>query len=100
MLLLYFALLPWVIICKTHTQNHQVDVKLSRKQIQEWLSQYPKSVWWIHNNQLADFCRIPSHKKKHKTSILGRVLPRRANFIEREKGICHRILYAVAYVIV
>ena len=35
-----------------------------------------------------------------KTSILGRVLPRRANFIERAKGICHRILYAVAYVIV
>ena len=64
------------------TKKHKVDAKLSRKQIREWLYQYPKSVWWISNNQIADSCRISSQEKQHATSILGRFLSHNEIFLE------------------
>ena len=106
-LLLYFTLLPYSIISQTHTKTHKVDVKLSRKQIREWLSQYPKSAWWINNWQIADYCRISGDEKNHNSSIWGRFsrfFPHGEAFWQRLPGkwvemqpncACHCVLYLI-----
>jgi len=54
--------------------------------VHEWLDQHPRSVWWIANIRIVDYCRIGHGAKLHNTAILGKYLPRKTTFWERAKG--------------
>ena len=76
------------VIWQIGSKSPQINVKIARDKVtNKWLTNHPRSVWWINNDRLADFCRIPSGDKVHKTTILGKFFPRRLNFCERCAGL-------------
>ena len=99
--ILRFSLIDNLLNAHKKTQSRRQAIS---KKIREWLYQFPKSVWWIINNQIADYCRISSQEKQHATSILGRFLPHNEIFLECSLGkwvkmqmycACHCVLHLI-----
>ena len=70
----------------------QINVNLSRAKVKEWFTKYHRSPWWVHNSRLADFFGIKHDSDLHKTAILGKYMPRGANFRESQRGLNSKAL--------
>ena len=66
-----------VIFANTGNKCGGKQAKLSRKQVNTWLQEHPKSPWWISNDVIVNFCRIQSEASAHNTAISGKFVPRK-----------------------
>ena len=83
-LFICFTCLPLSCILQICTK---LDAEISTDKIRSWLKQQPHSPWWITNDRVADFCKIADDKNDHKSSILGKNLPRKRVFFQLCKGL-------------
>ena len=84
---MFHAFLRVCDICETAQKSAKVNEGISRKNIRKYLDKHPRSPWWITNDRLADFCGISDDDNTHKTTILGKYLPRGQTFWERSAGL-------------